>query len=132
MKRRLAALGVVLALTLSMSAVAVAPAYAHDQWGCPHGQACLSEDLNGGGDELRLPWSTTPRNQCYNLPLSWRDRAKSASADYGNNWNLTLYENTNCSDVFWDTLHSPEAYNFQNTRGHLFEDVESILIWQDS
>jgi hypothetical protein len=130
MKRRIAALGVALALALSMNAVAAAPAHAHEQWGCPHGVSCLFTGFDGGGNWLQLRWSTTPHNQCVNLPENWRNVTASASADYGNGWNLTLYENLNCSDIFWDTLYSPEAYNFKNSRAHLLDDVESFLIWQ--
>jgi hypothetical protein len=127
MKRTIAALGVVLALALSGSAVAATPAYAHYQWGCPHGVACLFEHINGGGDDLLLIWSAWERNVCHAVPANWRTKASSASADYGNDWDLVLYERPNCQPLY-GRINSPGTMNFTNTRAYLNDDVESFAI----
>ena len=133
MRRRITVLAAAILLALSVSVVAASPAQAHKQWQCPHGQSCLFLNFDGGGWIMPIVWSTTPKYTCVSLVSFYRNEASSVVADFGSGWDLVLYENVDCSDVFRAVFRSPTHKNFAwcntcNPLNYLNDDVEAFRI----
>lgn len=133
MKRRLAALTVMVTLALGGSLIAAVPAEAHFLWGCNHGSACVFTGYNGSGSKYTICWSCHPKDTCINLPVSFQNNASSLVADFGSGWDVRWWENANCSD-FWggDYQYSPSSWSLDgDARDHLDNDIQSYEIVDD-
>jgi len=127
-------MAVALMVAFGCTFVAAAPAQAHNQWQCPHGQSCLFSNIDGGGWIFNIVWSGNPRNTCVNLPWQYRNQASSVVADFGSGWDLMLYQDYGCTDNP-DRFGSPSHKNFvwcNTCNGYwwLNDDVEAFKIVQ--
>lgn len=89
-RKTLAALGVVLLVTLGVQAVTTAPASAAPY--CANGWVCIYEHTGGSGSSY---WATGSYGSCQNLSAAWNDRA--SSVRNGMPFNVHLYQNSNCT-----------------------------------
>lgn len=122
----------VMVTVLALTVIAAVPSYAHFQWGCNHGSACVFTGYDGGGSKYTIVWSSFNKNQCYNLPASYQDTSSSLVSDFGSGWDIRWWENAGCTD-FWggDYQYAGTAWSLNNTRQHLDNDVQSFEIVND-
>lgn len=111
-------------------AVAAVPAYATVYHGCPAGTGCVWADKDGGGSMLIIAVGTYGTDQCWNFGGSGDNITSSASADYGNGWDLQLYSTSGCTGgVFTrQNVHSSSFVNFTGALSYFNDSASSFKI----
>jgi len=130
MKRRIA---VILALLLTMGLAAASPASAAGPttptplttfFNCPAGTGCIWTNVNGGGTRMIISVGSYGTDQCWNLTTSdtlWHT-GSSASADYGNNYDLFVYATLGCTVRSAFDYQVVDSSSFENWGGTYFND----------
>lgn len=116
---------------IALIALAATPAQAATYFNCPAGTGCMWSNKDGGGTRTIVAFGTYGSDRCYTMyGTSFDNVASSASADYGNGWDLVIYAADHCAWGVFARLdiHTSSFVNFTGALSYFNDSATSFMI----
>jgi hypothetical protein len=98
---------------------------------CPNGVGCGWQGWVGSGATMIISIGGYGTNTCRDIEgETFNDEMSSGSADYGNGWDLKLYDWTGCTGATWVAILTSHSVNFTGPIAYFNNLASSFKITQ--